>query len=117
MTVAKRRRRSSTDDKVEARRKIIRHSIDEITADVISQLRKANLSGGVNIVVPTRHTLVTIASPIDMAPEEWSPVSEIVRRVVGKKLGGNELHGRSLSFAMAKATTDDAADITFDTPS
>jgi hypothetical protein len=37
MTVAK--RKSSMDDKVEAKRKIIRQSLDEITAEVTADVR------------------------------------------------------------------------------
>jgi hypothetical protein len=84
MTVAK--RRSSSDDKVEAKRKIIRRSLDEITADVACESRKANMCAGVNIGAPTRHTLLTITGQIDMAIEEWSRVSEVVRQMVGKSL-------------------------------
>jgi hypothetical protein len=40
MTVGK--RKSSTDDKVEAKRKIIRQSLDEITAEVASKMRGEN---------------------------------------------------------------------------
>ena len=50
MTVAK--RRSSTDDKVEAKRRIIRQSLDQITVEVELALRDAKLSLPVHIVVP-----------------------------------------------------------------
>src|SRR4051812_29038290 len=109
MTAAK--RRSTTDDKVEAKRKIIRRSIDEITAEVVTELRKANLRGGINMVVPSRQSLVSITNTYNMPPDEWSRMSAIVREIVGKRLGGNELRGRALSYAMAKTTTDDVADI------
>jgi hypothetical protein len=53
MTIAK--RKSSTDDKVEEKRKIIRRSLAEITTEVEIELRRANLRGGINMVVPSRH--------------------------------------------------------------
>ena len=109
MTVSK--RRSSTDDKVEAKRKIIRRSLGEITAEVEAELRKSNLHAGIAIVVPSRQSLVTITNQRNVPPDEWSRMSAIIREIVGKRLGGNELRGRALSYAMVKTTTDDAADI------
>jgi len=108
MTIAK--RRSSTDDKVEAKRKMLRRSLDAISAEVEAELRKSNLHAGINIVVPSRHSLITIAGPCGLPSEEWSRMSAIVRQVVANRLGGNELRSRALSYAMAKATTNDAAD-------
>lgn len=104
MTVAK--RKLSTDDKVEAKRKIIRRSLDEITAELETELRRASLRSPINIVVPSRYSLVTIASARDLPPDEWSLVSAIVRQVVGKRLGGHELRGRPLARAVARAAMD-----------
>jgi hypothetical protein len=106
MTVAAKRRHSSTDDKVEAKRKIIRKSIDEITTDINSQLQSANLRSPINIVVPSRHSLVTIASPRDLPPDEWSRMSEIVCQVLEQKVGGIGLRGRPLARAVAYAMMD-----------
>jgi hypothetical protein len=101
MTVAK--RKSSTDDKVEAKRKIIRRSLVEITAEVAAKMRGENLHSSVNIVVPSRHSLVTIGGIRDLPTEEWSRVSEIVCEVIGQKLGREGLRGRSLARATATA--------------
>jgi osmotically-inducible protein OsmY len=101
MTVAK--RKSSTDDKVEAKRKIIRRSLDEITAEVTSKMRGENLHSSVNIVVPSRHSLVTIAGPCDSSSEERSRLSSIVCEVIGQKLGREGLRGRPLAHATATA--------------
>jgi hypothetical protein len=113
MTVAKRRRNSSTDDKVEAKRKIIRKSLDEITVEIEQALRCANLRSAVSIVVPSRYSLVTIGGVRDLPPDEWSLVSAIVRRIVGQRLGGRELRGRPLARAVATAATAaiDVADV------
>ena len=108
MTAAKRRRGSSTDDKVEAKRRIIRQSIGEITAEVETELRGANLRSAINIVVPSRHSLVTIGGPPATASEEWSRTSEIVQRVFARWLGGNELRGRPLARSVANTTIDTA---------
>jgi len=109
MTVAK--HKSSTDDKVEAKRKIIRQSLDEITTEVASKMRGENLHSSVNIVVPSRHSLATIAGPLDLPTEVRSRVSEIVREVIGQKLGRQGLRGRPLAHATvtAKMTTADVA--------
>jgi hypothetical protein len=111
MTVAK--RESPTDDKVEAKRKIIRRSLDEITAEVEQAMRDANLHSSVNIVVPSRHSLVTIGGTRDLPTDVWSRVSEIVCEVIGRKLGREGLRGRPLARATATAkliATDVAPD-------
>jgi hypothetical protein len=109
MTVAK--RKSSTDDKAEAKRKVIRRSLDEITDEVAPKMRDNNLHCSVNIVVPSRHSLATIAGPRDLPTEVWSRVSEIVCEVIGQKLGRGGLRGRPLAraTAAAKITTADVA--------
>jgi hypothetical protein len=106
MTVAK--HKLSTDDKVEAKRKIIRRSLHEIKAQVEQELRGANLHSSISIVVPTRYSLFTITSSHD-APDEWQRVSAIVREIVAKKLGSEELRSRPLARATATAqiTTDE----------
>jgi hypothetical protein len=104
VTIAK--RRSSTDDKVEAKRKIIRKSLDDIVVEVQHALLSANLHSSVSMVVPSRHSIVTIAGPDNVPPDDWLRMSEIVRHVVAKRLGGGELRGRPLARAVAVAMTD-----------
>jgi hypothetical protein len=101
MTVAK--HKSSTDDKIEAKRKVIRRVLDEIIADVVSKMRGESLHSSINIVVPSRYSLVTIASPCDSSPEERSRMSAIVCEVIGRKLGREGLRGRPLAHAKATA--------------
>jgi hypothetical protein len=101
VSVAK--RKPSTDDKVEAKRKVVRQSLDEITRDVASAMRNANLRSSISIVVPSRHSLVTITSRGNVPPDERERTSAIVREIVAKKLGSPGLRGRALSHAMAKA--------------
>jgi hypothetical protein len=104
MTVAK--RRSSTDDKVEAKRKIIRKSLDEITAEVQRELRCADLRSSISMVVPSRYSIVSIAGPHSVPPDDWSRMSEIARRVVARRLGGSQFRGRPLAHAVATAVID-----------
>jgi hypothetical protein len=108
MTVAK--HKSSTDDKVEANRKIIRRSLDEITAEVEQAMQRENLHSRIQIVVPSRHSLVTIAGQCDPSSEEWARLSSIVSEVIGKKLGREGLRGRPLARAVA-TTKLNAADV------
>jgi hypothetical protein len=105
MTVAK--RRSSIDDKVEAKRKIIRKSLDEITAEIQHALLCANLRSSISIVVPSRYSIVTFAGSHNVPPDDWSRMSEIVRRVIGRRLGGSELRGLPLARAVAFAVIAD----------
>jgi hypothetical protein len=88
---------------VEAKRKVIRQSLAEITAEVENALRDANLRSPVSLVVPTRHSLVTIGSPVDVPTEEWLRISAIVREILGQKLGGHGLCGRPLARTTANA--------------
>jgi hypothetical protein len=108
MTVGK--RKSSADDKVEAKRKIIRQSLDEIKAQVERTMQSENLHSRVQIVVPSRHSLVTIACPSDSPSEERSRLSSIVCEVIGRKLGREGLRGRPLARATATAKLN-AADM------
>ena len=110
MTVAK--RKSSTDDKIESKRKIIRQSIDEITVAVEQPMQRENLRSRIQIVVPTRHSLVTIAGH-GSSSEEQSRLSSIVCEAIGQKLGREGSRGRPLARATATTklnTTDVAPD-------
>jgi hypothetical protein len=113
MSTTRRKRSSSTDDKVEAKRKIIRQSLDEITVAVERTMQRENLRASIHIVVPSRHSLVTIAGPCDSSPEERARMSSIVCKVLGQKLGREGLRGRPLARATATAKSI-AADVTPD---
>jgi hypothetical protein len=107
MTIAaKRRHSSSTDDKVEAKRKMIRRSLDQITSDINSQLESANLRSPIHLVVPSRYSIVAIGCPVRLPSDEWSQMSAIVCRVLEQKLGGIGLRGRQLARAVASAMMD-----------
>jgi hypothetical protein len=99
---------SSTDAKVEAERKIIRTSLDEITAEVQHELRCANTHASISIVVPSRYALATIVSLDDVPSHEWSRMSAIVREIVGKRLGKTGLRAKPLAHSMAIATVETA---------
>ena len=88
MTVAQ--RKSWTDGKVEAKRRIIRQSLDETTAEVKLALRYAKLSLPVHIVVPSRHSLAPLMSGPNSAFERcclaWSVSPVLQWRGMATKL-------------------------------
>ena len=85
---------------------MIRQSIIEVTADINAQLQSANLHSPVHIVVPSRYSIVAIGCPVQLPPDQWSRMSAIVRKIVGKRLGGSQLRGRPLARSVARAETD-----------
>jgi hypothetical protein len=103
VSVTQRRIHRSIDDQVEAKRKVIRQSLAEITVEVENALRAENLPSIV-VTVPTRYSLVTIAGPRDVPFDEWSRMSEIVCRILEQKLGGERYRGRPLARTIANAT-------------
>jgi hypothetical protein len=113
MSATRRKRSSSIDDQVEAKREIIRQSLDEITVAVEQAMQRENLRSRIQIVVPSRHSLATIASPCDSSSEERSRLSSIVCEVIGQKLGREGLRGRPLARATATAKGS-AVDVTPD---
>jgi hypothetical protein len=113
MSAKRRKCSSSTDDKTEAKRKIIRQSLDKIIVAVEQAMQRENLCSRIQIVVPSRHSLVTIAGPCDSSSEDWSRLSSIVCEVIGQKLGREGLRGRPLARAAATAKLI-AADVTPD---
>jgi hypothetical protein len=106
MTTPMQRRHSSVDDKVEARRKIIRQRLDEISAEIENALVAESLPSSIQITVPTRYSLVTIASQSDVPLDEWSRMSAIVRGILEQKLHGTGFRSRPLSHAVAHAMTN-----------
>jgi hypothetical protein len=93
------------DDKVEAKRRMIRQQLGEIAAEVENAMRAENLRCPIQITVPTRHSLVTISGQSDVPPDEWSRMSAIIRAVLERKLGGKGFRSRPLSRAVAHSTT------------
>ena len=99
----------------DAKRAIIRNSLNEIAAEVGTALRDAHLDFPVFLTVPNSgESLATMASPLDPSHEDWSHASAIVCRVIGQRLGDVRLCGRVLHCAVANATigaTEVRADI------
>jgi hypothetical protein len=92
------------DDALEAQRSIIRQSLDQIAADVGTALLEANLTFPIGLTTPSSgRAFLTIVTQNDPSDEEWAKASEIVRRIVSKKLDGIELSSRSLPCTMVNA--------------
>jgi hypothetical protein len=113
---------TSTDDRIDAQRSIIRESLDEIAAEVGTALLSANLRFPIGITTPSSgHAIVTIVTPVDPSDDDWARACAIVRQIVSEKLGGISMRSRSLSCAMVNAPMSGAEitpnALTFDTRS
>jgi hypothetical protein len=88
---------SSTVEKLEAEREIIRQSLDEITADFGSALRDAGLNYPLFLTVPNSgDALAGFATPVDPSDDDVSHMGVILCQIIGKKLGGILLRSRDL---------------------
>jgi hypothetical protein len=105
---------TSTDDEPEAQRAVLRLALDEIAAEVGTELREASLGFPVYLTVSNSGTsLATIACPLDPSDTEWAHASAIVCKIIGRRLGNVRLRGRPLQCAVANAkiaATDVMAD-------
>jgi hypothetical protein len=100
-------------ERLEAHREIIRASLDEIVADVGTEMRDMGLHYPIFMTVPhSGDPIATIATPLDPSEDDWSKMSAIACRVVGERLG-IRLHDKTLPCAMANAAMA-AADLTSD---
>ncbi len=105
---------TSTDERLEAEREIIRQSLDEIATEVGTALRDAGMNCPIYLAVPNSgDAITTIATPIDPPDEDWSHISAVVCQIIGKRLGGIRLRGRDLRCAMTNAAMV-AADVMVD---
>ena len=95
-----------------AQRDLIRQSLNEIANDLSMEMRDAALDFPVYMTVPkSGDSLATIATPLDPTDEDWSKVSEIVCRILQKRIGGGRLRGRELTCVIANASMA-ATDVT-----
>ena len=68
---------SSTDDKLDTQRDIIRQSINEIANDIGMAMRDVGLTFPLYITVRNSgDALVTIATPLDPSDADWQQASE-----------------------------------------
>jgi hypothetical protein len=108
---------TSTDDEPEAQRAVIRLALDEIAAEIGTELRNATLDFPVYVTVcNSGKSLATMACPLDPSDTEWSRASAIVCKIIGRRLGDVRLRGRPLHCAVANGTIA-ATDVTADAES
>ena len=96
---------TSTDNRLDAQRDIIRESLNEIAADIGMAMRDEGLHFPVYITVRNSGgSLATIATPLDPSDDDWSRAAAIVCQVMEKKIGGGKLTGRELACAIANGS-------------
>ena len=106
---------SSTGNKLDTQRDIIRQSLDAIVNDIGMAMRDVGLTFPLYITVRNSgDALVTIATPLDPSDTEWQQASEIVCRTLEERVGCGRLRGQELACAIANAGSINAADVTAD---
>ena len=79
--------------------------IRQISLGEVAVKSPRRLDFSVYLTVPNSgDSLITIACPLDPSDEDWSQASDIVCKIIGKRLGGMRLRGRSLVCAAANPT-------------
>jgi hypothetical protein len=101
------------DNKLDAQRDIIRHSLPELVNDIGMRMRDEGLHFPVYITVRNHgDSLATIATPLDPSGDDWSRATAIVCQIIQKKIGTDGLRWRELLCAVANAAPMSAADVT-----
>ena len=109
---------TSTDDRLDTQRDIIRESLHEIANDIGMAMRDEGLHFPVYITVRySGDSLATIATPLDPSDDDWSRASSIVCDVMEKRTGGGKLTSRKLACAVANAAPMSVAEVTTDSVS
>ena len=104
---------TSSDDRLNAQRHIIRESLNEIANDIGMAMRDEGLHFPVYITVRNSgDSLATIATPLDPSDHDWSRAATIVCDVIEKKTGSGKLAGRALPCAVANAASMSVAEVT-----
>jgi hypothetical protein len=108
---------SSPDDRVDAKREIIREALDDIAQEVGTRLQEASLDIPIFLSVPENgggKAILSFASPVDRSGD-WFSVSAIVCEVAGKRLNNLNLIGHTIRSAMATAKSNmSVAEVTTD---
>jgi hypothetical protein len=95
------------DDSTEAKREIIRQSLDKITVDITNGLRQANLNYPLYICIPSSgHAVVSIMTPLDPSNEDWCHISDIVRGIISEYLDGLGLRSVELPCTMVNVAVE-----------
>jgi hypothetical protein len=104
----------SVNDSTEAKREIIRQSLNEISIDISKGLRDADLSYPVYICVPSSgYAIVSMMTPLDPSDQDWCRIGDIIREIISERLDGTELRSNELPCTMVNAPMG-AAELTAD---
>jgi hypothetical protein len=105
---------TSTDERLEAEREIVRQSLNEIAADFGSALRDVGLDYPVFLTVPrSGDALAGFATPVDPPDDDVSHMGVILCQIIGKRLGGVLLRSRDVPCKAVNVVMS-AADLTAD---
>jgi hypothetical protein len=100
------------DDSTEAKREIIRQSLNEIAVEVSNGLRDADLNYSVYLGVPSSgFSIISMMTPLDPSDPDWCRIGVIVREIIAERLDGIRLRSVEMPCAMVNATMG-AAEIT-----
>jgi hypothetical protein len=103
-----------TDDGTEAKREIIRQSLNEISIELSKELRDADLSYPIYLAVPSSgDAIVSMMTPLDPCDQDWCRIGDIVRKIISERLDGIKLRSNELSCTMVNAPVS-TAEITAD---
>ena len=95
---------STCGDILDSQRSSIREALDEITRDIGMAMRKAGLSFPVYLsVTNSGNALATVATPLNPTGADWRTASDIVCRIIERKIEYGPLCGRELTCAVANA--------------
>jgi hypothetical protein len=91
----------AADDSIEAKREIVRQSLDEIGVEIRKELQDADLNYAVYLVVPgSGDAVVSMMTPLDPSDEDWSRIGDIVREILSDYLDGMGLRCVELPSTM-----------------
>ena len=103
---------TSTDNRLDAQRDIIRESLSEIAAEIGMAMRDEGLHFPVYITVRNSgDSLATIATPLDPSDDDWSRAAAIICEVIEKKIDSGKLTSRALPCAVANAAPMSVAEV------
>ena len=95
------------DDQLDAKRDIIRQSLDEIANDIGMAMRDVGLTFPVYMTVRNSgDALVTIATTLDPSDADWQQASEIVCRIIEEKVGCGRLRGQDTALRYCERRGD-----------
>jgi hypothetical protein len=102
---------TSTDDSTEAKREVIRQSLDEISIEISKGLQDADLSYPVYICVPSSgYAIVSMMTPLDPSDQDWCRIGDIIREIISERLDGIKLRSNELSCTMVNVAAEIVAD-------